>query len=144
MTKDYDFARDNRIISQIVREETKDYNLEFRERLINFAVEIIKFLSTIPKSSEYNVLIYQLSKSGSSIGANYEESQSSSYKEFAQKTRISLREANESKYWLKVIQKLNIGDRKKLDYLLVESDELSRIIGSIMSKVDRRINSSAK
>jgi four helix bundle protein len=144
MTKDYDFGHENEIISQIVREETKNYNIEFRERLINFAVEIIKFLSTIPKSSEFNVLKYQLSKSGSSIGANYEESQSSSYKEFAQKNRISLREANESKYWLKVIQKLNIGDTKKLDFLLVEADEISRIIGSIVSKVERRINSSTR
>jgi four helix bundle protein len=112
--------------------------------LLNFAVDIIRFLFTIPRDSEYNVIRYQLSKAGSSVGANYEESQSSSYKEFAQKTRISLREANESKYWLKVIEKLEIGDRKKLDYLMIEAEEISRILGSIVSKVDRKLKSSIK
>jgi four helix bundle protein len=112
MTEEYNFSSENDKIAEIVREETKDYNIEFRERLLNFAVDIIKFLSTIPRLPEYNVLRYQLSKSGSSVGANYEESQSSSYKEFAQKTRISLREANESKFWLKIIDKLKIGNRK--------------------------------
>jgi four helix bundle protein len=111
---------------------------------VNFAVDIIKFLATIPKSSEYNVLKYQLSKAGSSVGANYEESQSSTYREFAQRTRIALRESNESKFWLKVIDKLNIGDRKKLDYLSNEAEEISRILGSIVSKVDRKLKSSNK
>jgi four helix bundle protein len=142
MTNENDFSWENEEITNIVREETKKYNIEFRERLVNFAVDIIKFLSTIPKSAEYNVLKYQLSKAGSSVGANYEESQSSSYKEFAQKTRISLRETNESKFWLKVIDKLDIGDRKKLDYLITEADEISRILGSIVSKVDRKLKSS--
>jgi four helix bundle protein len=142
MTEEYNFSSENDKIAEIVREETKDYNIEFRERLLNFAVDIIKFLSTIPRLPEYNVLRYQLSKSGSSVGANYEESQSSSYKEFAQKTRISLREANESKFWLKIIDKLKIGNRKKLDYLISEADEVSRILGSIVSKVDRKLKSS--
>ena len=140
MKKEYDFSQDTETINQIIHEETKTYNIEFRERLLNFAVDIIKFLNTIPKLTEYNVLKYQLSKSGSSIGANYEESQSSSYKEFAQKTRISLREANESKYWLKIINKLNIGDRKKVISLIKEADEISRILGSIVSKVDRKLS----
>ncbi|MCK4559336.1 MAG: four helix bundle protein [Calditrichia bacterium] len=141
MTKEYNFSNENEIINQIIREETKDYNIEFRERLLMFAVDIIKFLFTIPRIPEYNVLRYQLSKAGSSVGANYEESQSSSYKEFGQKTRISLREANESKFWLRVIDKLKIGDRKKLDYLMIEAEEISRILGSIVSKVDKKLKS---
>ena len=47
-----DFTNDD--INNIVREETKDYNIEFRERLVNFAVDIIKFLYTIPKNNKYN------------------------------------------------------------------------------------------
>ena len=133
----YDFN----IISKIIYEETRGYNIEFRERLLNFAVEIIRFLLTIPKMPEYTVIRYQLSKAGTSIGANYEESQSSSYKEFGQRTRISLREANETKFWLKVIDKLNIGEKEKLKQLMKEAEELSRILGSIVSKVDAKLKS---
>ena len=139
MTKEYDFSNENEIINQIIREETKDYNIEFRERLLNFAVDIIKFLFTIPRVPEYDVIRYQLSKAGTSVGANYEESQSSSYKEFGQKTRISLREINESKYWLKVVDKLEIGNKQKREYLIKEADEISRILGSIVSKVDNKL-----
>jgi len=44
-------------------------NKEFRDRLLNFSVDILKFLKTIPYRKEYDVLRYQLSKSATSIGA---------------------------------------------------------------------------
>ena len=47
-----------------------DFNKEFRERLLNFSVNVIKFLKHIPYRKEYDVLRYQLSKSATSIGAN--------------------------------------------------------------------------
>jgi len=53
-------------------------------------------LATSPYKKEYNVLRYQLLRSATSIGANYEESQSTTFTEFIQKLRIALREANES------------------------------------------------
>ena len=59
-------------------------NKELRERLLEFSVSVLKFLHTIPYRKEYDVLRYQLSKSATSIGANYEESQTSTYKEFLQ------------------------------------------------------------
>ena len=141
MKNENKYVNDFDSINKIIREETQDYNIEFRERLLNFAVDIIRFLLTIPKMPEYTVIRYQLSKAGTSIGANYEESQSSSYKEFGQRTRISLREANETKFWLKVIDKLDIGEKEKLKQLMKEAEELSRILGSIVSKVDAKLKS---
>ncbi len=75
-----------------------EVNKNFRERLLTFSVDIILFLKTIPYRKEYDVLRYQLSKSATSIGANYEESQSATYKEFLQRIKIALREANETIY----------------------------------------------
>jgi len=46
-------------------------NTELRERLLNFSVEILKFLKALPYRNEFDVLRYQLSKSATSIGANY-------------------------------------------------------------------------
>lgn len=40
-------------------------------RLFNFAMNVLKFLSRLPKSPEFSVIRYQLTKSATSSGANY-------------------------------------------------------------------------
>ena len=114
-------------------------NKEFRERLLNFSVNIIHFLNTLPYRKEYEVLRYQLSKAATSIGANYEESQTTTYKEFIQKVRIALREANETKYWLEIIRRLNAGNPDQCAELINEVAQLSLILGSIASKADKKL-----
>jgi four helix bundle protein len=116
-----------------------DVNKDFRERLLSFSVDTILFLKTIPYRKEYDVLRYQLSKSATSIGANYEESQTSTYKEFLQRIKIALREANETIYWIKIIEKLNIADNKITIKLKNEAIEISLILGSIAAKTEKRI-----
>lgn len=70
------------------------------KRLFDFAVNCIKYLETIKETSEIRVFVYQLSKSSTSSGANYEESQASSSKaDFRNKIFISLKEMRESNYW---------------------------------------------
>jgi len=99
---------------------------DFEERLFNFAVRTIKFLRTLPVSSEYNVIKYQLTKSASSSGANYEESQAGSSKaDFTNKVRIALREMRESNYWLRIINGLVDIENSELNYLIKESKELN-------------------
>ena len=106
---------------------------------MSFSVDVIRFLSTLPYKKEYDVLRYQLSKSATYIGANYEESQATTFREFIQKLRIALREANESKYWLHIIERLNLGDKNKRELLTKEVREISLIIGSIVSKADKKL-----
>jgi len=79
-----------------VHEVEKLYKTDLRERLLDFSVNVIHFLSTINGFKEYDVFRYQLSKSATSIGANYEEAQTSTYKEFVNRIHISLREAIET------------------------------------------------
>jgi len=114
-------------------------NEELRARLLDFAVNILKMLSKLPYKKELDVIRFQLSKSSTSIGANYEESQSSTYKEFLQRIKIALREANETKYWLAIIERLNLVEKEKLLLLLREAKEITLILGSIASKVDKKI-----
>ena len=104
-------------------------NKDLRERLLTFSVAILNFLKTISYRKEYEVLRYQLSKSATSIGANYEESQNASYKEFMQRVKIALREANETIYWLKIINRLDITSKEKTSELIRESSEISLILG---------------
>ncbi|MGD0582949.1 MAG: four helix bundle protein [Bacteroidales bacterium] len=109
---------------------------DLSERLFEFAVRVIEFLRTLPYSPENKTIRSQLSKSACSTGANYEESQSGSSKaDFVNKVRISLREMRESNYWLRIINRtvkeVNI---EELDYLINESAELKKILGSIVQK----------
>ena len=127
------------VIYQIVRDRTNQYNVDLREKLIDFAVSVIKMLRIGSVGKEFVVIKYQLSKSATSVGANYEEAQASSYKEFVQKSRIALREANESTYWLKIIQKVDPSESDKIEPLLQEAIEISKILGSIVSKADKNL-----
>ena len=133
---EYLFPEDN---IDFIAEITANYKSDLRERLLNFSIDVIRFLSTIPYKKEYDVLRFQLSKSATSIGANYEEAQATTYKEFIQKIRISLREANETIYWLKIISRLQIGNKDNREYLMEESKEIALIMGSIVSKADRKL-----
>jgi four helix bundle protein len=114
--------------------ERKDRQ-DLSERLLKFAVAVIRFLKTLPCSIENDVIRNQLAKCSSSMGANYEESQAASSKaDFYNKIKISLRESKETKYWLKMLGCLKLGDQKELSTLYTESIELSNILGSISSK----------
>lgn len=122
-------------VENAVREIAKSYKIDLRDRLLDISVNIIRFLSSLPENREFDVFRYQLSKSATSIGANYEEAQASTYKEFVNRIRISLREAKETLYWMRILVKLNIGNGPDRDRLLKESDEISKIFGSILLKV---------
>ncbi len=110
---------------------------ELTQRLFNFAVRTIKFLKTLPASPEVKIIRYQLIKSSSSAGANYEEAPTGSPKaDFTNKVRISLREMRESNYWLRLVKAVvdKVYDVNELEWLTNESSELKKILGSIVQK----------
>ena len=112
---------------------------DLEKRTFQFAVSVIKFLKKIPSSRENNVVKYQLAKSGTSIGANYEEAQGAFSKDdFKYKIGICFRESKESNYWLRIIKAANIASGESLKDLITESDELTKIFGSISKKVGFR------
>lgn len=105
------------------------------ERTFNFGVRCLKFLRPLPNSSEYRIIKYQLGKSSTSVGANYEESQAGSSKaDFRNKVRIALKEARESNYWLRLIKALDETTNEELDFLIKESQELKNILATIIKK----------
>jgi len=112
--------------------------------LFDFAVRVIKLLRKLPNNHEYSVIRYQLIKSSSSSGANYEESQAgTSRADFNNKVRIALKEKRESNYWLRLIHatlESKSFDFEELNFLIEESNELSKILGAIVNKTqkDRR------
>ena len=110
---------------------------DLSKRLFSFSVRTIKCLRTLPYETEYKVIRYQLIKSATSVGANYEEAQASSSKaDFHNEVKIALKEIMESKYWLRIINEISDKDydKKELTWLMNESEELNKILGTIANK----------
>ncbi len=115
---------------------------DLAKRLFWFSVRVIKFLRLLPESSEYRVIKHQLTKSSTSSGANYKEAQSGfSKSDFHYKVSISLKEISESNYWLSILSEVidfKI-DSEELSFLIKESRELEKILGSIVMKTKKKI-----
>ena len=102
------------------------------QRLFNFAVEVIIFLRVVKNNQETGIIKYQLTKSSTSLGANYEESQAASSRaDFINKVNISLKEMRESNYWLRIIKASGINTSEKVSELITESEELKKILAAI-------------
>ena len=108
-------------------------------RLFSFSVKVFCFFKTLPSTPEYSVVRYQLAKSSTSSGANYEEAQAASSKpDFIYKNEISLREMRESNYWLRLLiatDQSNKLNHEELKFLENESEQLKKILGSIVTKL---------
>ena len=113
-------------------------DIDLGKRLFEFAVNVIKYCRKLSKSMEHDVIQYQLIKSSSSSGANYEEAQAASSKaDFKHKIDISLREMRESNYWLRILNEIE-PINNKLSKLEQESNELKKILGAISYKVRKQ------
>jgi four helix bundle protein len=104
---------------------------DFKKRLYCFVLRLIKFIDKLPKSSVTDIMGKQLLRSGTSILANYIEAKSaSSKKDFINFFTHSLKSSNESKVWLALLRDTGKGDKKELEFLITELNEISNIIAS--------------
>ena len=104
---------------------------EFRKRLYNWGLRLLKFIDTLTRDSVAAVIAKQLIRSGTSILANYIEAQSaSSKKDFINFFTHSLKSANESKLWLALLRDTKKGNETELLWLLHELTEIANILAS--------------
>ncbi|MDP3028806.1 MAG: four helix bundle protein [Deltaproteobacteria bacterium] len=116
--------------------DNKEFAVKLEERTRKFAVRIIRLSSKLPNSPEGRVIRNQITKSGTSIGANYREANRTRSKaDFKNKLRICESEASETQYWLEVVVAAEIltWDGVKADY--EECSELLAIFTSITNKL---------
>jgi len=107
--------------------EMKKFDLE--ERLIDFAVRIMRITESLPKSKVGNHIASQLIRCGTAAAPNYGEAQSAeSRSDFIHKIKISLKELRETRVWLLIIIKANlIKPASKLEPVLDENNQLISI-----------------
>lgn len=107
---------------------TKSSNLRVRTYL--FSLEIIKFISSLPKTNIFLIINNQLLRSATSIGANIIEAQaSSSRRDFIKFFQIALKSANETTYWLSLLRDSFKELEERCKILLSEAEEISRMLG---------------
>jgi four helix bundle protein len=103
------------------------------ERTFNFSIEIIKLISLLPKNSLGFALTNQIVRSGTSIGANVEEAQGAiSKKEFIQRMQIALKEARETRYWIRIIIETKLAKEAAVNNILDENNQLLGILSTIV------------
>ena len=113
----------------------KSANDDLIERTKQFALRVIRLFVSLPKTGEAQVLGKQLLRSGTSVGANYREAhRARSRAEFAAKCGDSLREIEESSYWLELLEESGIVPATKLKDLRNETHELTAIFVTIVTK----------
>lgn len=113
----------------------KAANEDLIDRTKRFALRVIRLFVSLPKTGEAQVLGKQLLRSGTSVGANYREAhRARSRAEFAAKCGDSLREIEESAYWLELLEESGIVPATKLKDLRTETNELTAIFVTIVTK----------
>lgn len=105
-------------------------------------MRIIKFVQQLPKNYFVQKVAGQLLDAGTSVGANVEEATGGfTKKDFTYKMGVALKEARESNYWLRLMKVSELAKGDELEFLLMESGELKKILASIVKtsvKTSRR------
>lgn len=103
------------------------------EKAYDFGLAVIRLTKLVPKTYENIILIKQIIRSSTSIGANIEEALgSNSLKEFVHSMNVAKKEARETIYWLKLIADVNTNLRSKIAILLIENEEIIKILTRIV------------
>ncbi len=110
-----------------------------RDKSYAFALRIVKTSRYLADDKHEYTLSKQLLRSGTSIGANVEEALGGqSEKDFASKLAIAYKEARETHYWIRLLRDSGYLAMTQADLLLTDTDELLRILGSILKTLKSR------
>jgi four helix bundle protein len=109
----------------------KGKSAELQQRTKDFALRVLNLIEHLPNTIGGRVLANQLARSATSVGANYRAAcRARSRAEFASKLGTVAEEADESLYWLELIQVGDFVPKKRIASLVSEADELTAIFTS--------------
>lgn len=119
--------------------ESREFKKEFKNRVYQFVLRLIRFADRLPNDSSSRVIKEQLIRSGSSVGANYIEAEAaSSSRDFANFFSYALKSANETKFWLSLLQDLEKASWEETEQLLAEVSEIANVLASSIIKLRGR------
>jgi len=119
--------------------ESQGQKVDLKGRTFRYSLSVIKFIDTLPRDTATQIIVRQLLRSATSIGANVIEAQAaSSKKDFTNFLVYSLKSANESVYWLSLLKESGKVNGGNVDSVLNETKELARILGASVVTLRRR------
>ncbi|MBW2177741.1 MAG: four helix bundle protein [Deltaproteobacteria bacterium] len=115
--------------------ENKDFAENLEKKTRDFAISIIRLSGKLPNTPEGRVVRNQITKSGTSVGANYREAnRARSRADFINKIKICEGEASETQFWLEIILEIKWVRTENIQPLYKECSELLAIFTSIGKK----------
>ena len=116
-------------------EHIREGAVDIHDRTFAFAVRILRLVRSLPNDFSGRTVARQLSRSGTSVGANVEEAQGGHSKaEFARRMGIARSEARETLYWLRLIGATEMVAPELLIDIRREAEEIARILTAIVKK----------
>ena len=114
---------------------------ELEERLIDFAVRIVKLSANLPRTSAGRHIAGQILRSGTSPAPNYGEARGAeSHADFVHKLRVVLKELNETSIWLRIIERSQLLRKELIRDIVQENTELCRIFAATLKSTRRAAN----
>jgi four helix bundle protein len=108
---------------------------EIRERTFQFALQTFRVCQNIDEKEKQYIITKQLARSASSVGANVREARNAESKnDFIHKLSIALKECDESIYWIELLNELSNSKKEELKGLKSESEQIMKILSSIIIK----------
>ena len=127
----------------------EDYSQEYRDmeenplvaKALDFSVRIVNLYKCLRDERHETVMSKQVLRSGTSIGANASEAiAAESTDDFIHKLTISLKQANETKYWILLLHRTQFIKEEEFKSIMTDCQELRKLIGSIISSTKRNQN----
>ncbi|MDQ1159957.1 four helix bundle protein [Chryseobacterium sp. SORGH_AS 447] len=117
-----------------------NYNQIFAKRTKALAIRIINDLSDLPYSDKVSVIRKQIFRSATSVAANYRAMcRARSEKEKYAKICIVVEEADETVFWLEVIEEINMISKEIADVLMKECLEILKVTSTYKSKLKSKV-----
>lgn len=108
---------------------------DIHKRIFDFVTRVLKLTQALPKTAQNIILINQITRSVTSIGANDQEADgATSSRQFFNSYTIVKKETQETNYWLKVIFETNLRFQRRMSPLMDEGQQIEAIISSIVMK----------
>lgn len=107
---------------------------------LSFAIRIVRLYQYLCENKKEFVLSKQLLRSGTSIGALVREAEHGQSKaDFLNKMNVSLKEANETQYWLILLKETQYLSANEFDSIFQDSSELVKMLASIVKTTKTKL-----
>ena len=115
----------------MVKDKESQHEAELLERTKAFAVRVVRFCSSLPKSFEAQVLARQLLRTGTTVGALYREAvQANSSPALMNQVDLTRRKLDQTVYWLDLLAEGGIVEPSQAYGLRTEAHEIKAMLGA--------------